>query len=294
LPVTLTPLRLGSAVCFEDRWKGKITALDIADDWEVLNVTVSAGALFAQHSAKLPVTAIKNVSETSVQIAAPAAKAFAREIPPVAAPSRTVTASTQVSRSGLRLAGAMVNRDVRYQATELLLARGFTTYRVPVAQVNFEGASLMLTAAPDTLREYFFDESILDNIKRSIVEDKSLQPEEKLRLKPLVKGGVVTLNGNVWVRTAADYVEAMAANTPGVVSVRNQITDDMNLELALGKALAGEGVNTSKVWVRARLGDVIVYGNAASPRQAEDIEITVSRVAGVRKVTSRLRAGAVA
>ena len=66
----IAPLRLGSRVCFEDRWQGHVSALDVTEDWEVLNLTVSSGVLFFQQSVKLPMSAVKSLTEEAVYIAA--------------------------------------------------------------------------------------------------------------------------------------------------------------------------------------------------------------------------------
>jgi len=288
LPAKLIPLRLGSAVCFEDRWKGKVTALDITEHWEVLNVTVASGAFFTRRSVKLPMTAVKSFAGSAVYIAATSYRAFAREVPPVAAPARPVSSDTPLSRGGLRFAGALLNVDSHYHVAEVLVSRGFTNYRVPLNQIEFQGATLRFTVAPDDLPEYHFDDDILEQIKRAIVEDKVLMPDEKLRVKSTVDAGAATLTGNVWVKSAREYLAALVSSIPGVVSVRDQVAADIDIEAAIGLALLREGLAHARVSARANLGHVIVYGVAASPRRAEDIERTIARVPGVRQVSSHL------
>lgn len=287
MPVKLVPLRLGSPVCFEDRWKGKVTALDITEHWEVLNLTVSSGAFFSQQSVKLPMTAVKSVDESGVRISATSFKAFAREVPPVAAPARPVTADTPVAQ-GLRFAGALLNVDTQYHVAEVLLTGGFTTYRVPLDQIEFEGATLRFSSEPDNLHEYHFDEDILEQIKRTIVEDRVLMPDEKLRVKSTVDAGAANLTGNVWVRSAREYLAALVSSVPGVTSVHDEVADDIDIEARIGVSLLREGLTHARISARANLGHVIVYGAAATPRQAEDIERTIARVPGVRQVTNHL------
>jgi len=288
LPVKLIPLKLGGSVCFEDRWKGKVTALDITEQWEVLNLSVSSGAFFTQQSVKLPMAAVKSLAGGAVYIAATSFKAFAREIPPMAVPARPVSSDTPVAHQGTRFAGALLKMDSHYHVAEVLLSAGFTTYRVPISQIDFEGATLRFTSKPDDLPQYYFDEDILEQIKRAIVDDRVLMPDEKLRVKSTVDAGATTLTGNVWVRSARDYLTALVSRIPGVTSVRDEVADDIDIEAKIGISLLREGLAHSRVSARAKLGDVIVHGAAASQRQAEDIERTIARVPGVRQVSSRL------
>lgn len=288
MPAKLVPLRLGSAVCFEDRWKGKVTALDITEHWEALNLTVSSGSFFRQQSVKLPMTAVKSLDAGAVYIAASSFKAFAREVPPIAAPARPVSIDMPVSQQGIRFAGGLLNIDSYYHVAEVLLSGRFTTYRVPVSQLDFEGATLRFISKPDDLPRYYFDEDILEQIKRAIVEDRVLMPDEKQRLKTTVDAGAATLTGNVWVRSARDYLTALVSRVPGVISVRDEVADDIDIEAKIGVSLMREGLGQARVSARAKLGDVIVYGTAASTRQAEDIERTIARVPGVRLVSNRL------
>jgi hypothetical protein len=288
LPAKLAPLRLGSAVCFEDRWKGKVSALDITENWEVLNLTVSSGALFSQQSVKLPMTAVKLLADDGVHIAATAFKAFAREIPPVAAPARPVSSETPVSRGGVRFAGVLLNVDSHYRVAEVLVSRGFATYRVPLDEIEFQGATLRFTSASDELAEYHVDDSILEQITRAIVEDRNLTPDDKRHVHASVDGGAVTLNGNVRVRASREYLATLVSQAPGVVTVQNNVVDDLELEGAIGVAILREGLAQAGVYARSKLGEVTLYGAVASSRQAEDIERTVARVPGARVVDSRL------
>ena len=62
-------------------------------------------------------------------------------------------------------------------------------------------------------------------------------------------------------------------------------------ESAIGMALDR---NSAEVQARSNLGQVTLYGTAASPRQAEDIVRAVAKVSGVRQVKSLLAVGAAA
>jgi osmotically-inducible protein OsmY len=287
---SIAPLRLGTRVCFEDRWQGHISALDVTEDWEVLNLSVSSGVLFLRQSVKLPMSAVKSLVEEAVYIAASSTKAFAREIPPIAAPARPVSAETPVSRGRTRFAGVILNTDGN-RVTEVLVARGLTTYRVPISQLAFEGKTLTFTSAPDKLVEFHTDSDVLARIRSAITEDEGLTPDDKRSVTVDVEGGAVTLGGNVRVKQTGERMDAIARRGRGVIAVRNEIIDDFALESAIGMALDR---NSADVQARSNLGQVTLYGTAASPRQAEDIIRAVEKVRGVRQVKSLLAVSATA
>ena len=148
MAVNVAPLRLGTRVCFEDRWQGEVSALDVTEGWELLNLTISSGVLFLRQSVKLPASAVESFTEGAVYIAASSTKAFARELPPIAAPARPVSSQTPVSRRGMRFAGVILDTTDK-RVTEVLVSRGPTTYRAPVSKLAFDGKTLMFTAAPN-------------------------------------------------------------------------------------------------------------------------------------------------
>jgi osmotically-inducible protein OsmY len=280
----IAPLRLGTRVCFEDRWQGHISAVDVTEGWEVLNLTVSSGVLFLRQSVKLPMSAVKSLAEEAVYMAASSMKAFAREIPPIAAPARPVSAETPVSRGRTRFAGVILNTDGN-RVTEMLVARGLTTYRVPISQLAFEGKTLTFTSAPNELPEFRTDSDVLARIHSAITEDEGLTPDDKRSVTVDVAGGTVTLGGNVRVKQTGERMDAIAGRAPGVIGVRSEIVDDFALESAIGLALDR---NSADVQARSSLGQVTLYGTASSPRQAEDIVRAVGKVRGVRQVKSLL------
>jgi osmotically-inducible protein OsmY len=290
----IAPLRLGTRVCFEDRWQGEVSALDISEGWEVLNLTISSGVLFFQQSVKLPMSAVKSLTEGAVYISANSIQAFAREIPPIAAPARPVSAETPVSRGGTHFAGVILNTDGN-RATEILVSRGLTTYRVPISQLAFEGKTLTFTSAPDELAEFHADSDILASIRSAITEDAGLTPDDKRSVTFDVESGAVTLGGNVRVEQTGERMDAIVRGVPGVVGVRDEIVDDFALETAIGLALDRPALShDANVYARSDLGEVTLYGTASSPRQAEDINRAVAKVRGVRQVKSLLAVSAAA
>ncbi|MDP9181030.1 MAG: BON domain-containing protein [Chloroflexota bacterium] len=285
---------MGTRVCFEDRWQGHVSALDVTEDWEALNLTVSSGVLFFRQSVKLPMSAVKSFTEEAVYIAASSTKAFAREIPPIAAPARPVSSQTPVSRGRMRLSGVILDTTDR-RVTEVLVSRGLTTYRVPISELMFDRKTLMFTAAPEQLREYRADADILGRIRRAITEDEGLTPDDKRNVTVDVEGSVVTLGGNVRVKQTGERIDAIARRVPGIIAMRNEIIDDFALESAIGMALDRQALSVSAtVHVRSNLGQVTLYGTASSPRQAEDIIRAVAKVPGVRQVKSLLAVSAAA
>jgi osmotically-inducible protein OsmY len=284
----IAPLRLGTSVCFEDRWQGEVSALDISEGWEVLNLTISSGVLFLRQSVKLPASAVESFSEGAVYIAASSTKAFARELPPIAAPARPVSSQTPVSRSGMRFAGVILDTTDK-RVTEVLISRGLTTYRAPVSKLTFDGKTLMFTAAPDQLPAYRADTDILADIRRAITEDGGLTPDDKRSVTVDVESGAVTLGGNVRVKQTGERMDAIVRGVPGVIGVRDEIIDDFALESAIGLALDRRSAD---VQARSSLGQVTLYGTASSPRLAEDIIRAVAKVRGVRQVHNLLAVAA--
>jgi osmotically-inducible protein OsmY len=290
----IAPLRLGTRVCFADRWQGHVSALDVTEGWELLNLTISSGVLFFRQSVKLPASAVESFTEGAVYIAASSTKAFARELPPIAAPARPVSSQTPVSRGGMRFAGVILDSTDK-RVTEVLISRGQATYRAPVSKLTFSGKTLMFTAAPEQLAEYRADTDILAGIRRAITEDEGLTPDDKRSVTVDVEGGVVTLGGNVRVKQTRERIDTIARGVSGVIAVRDEIIDDFALETAIGLALDRQALSHgANVYARSNLGQITLYGTAASPRQAEDIIRAVAKAPGVRQVKSLLAVRAAA
>jgi osmotically-inducible protein OsmY len=288
LAVNVAPLRLGTRVCFEDRWQGEVSALDISEGWELLNLTISSGVLFLRQSVKLPASAVESFAEGAVYIAASSAKAFAREVPPIAAPARPVSSQTPVSRSGMRFAGVILDTTDKH-VTEVLISRRLATYRAPVSKLTFEGKTLMFTAAHEQLPEYRDDTEILAGIRRAITDDEGPTAGDKRSVTVDVESGVVTLGGNVRVEQTGERMDAIVRGVPGVIGVRDEIIDDFALETAIGLALDRQALSHgANVYARCNLGQVTLYGTAPSPRLAEDIIRAVAKVPGVRRVHNLL------
>jgi len=286
----IAPIRLGSRSCFEDRWQGRVSSLEVDESWDVLNIGISSGFLFTSVSVRLPFTAVTKWSDDAVTIASSSFKAFAREIPPVAAPARPLDASTPISSPGMKFAGLVVRPSDR-RVAEVLLSKGVgVIYRVPVKDISFSGKTLAVAIESTQLVRYHPDADIHEHVHRSIAEDAALTPDDKRSIDAEVEDGIVTLRGNVRVKATREYLIGLASNAPGAVEVRDEVKDDFEIEAAAGQALDAAGAQReAQVYVRSNLGDVTLYGSAPSLRHAEDITRVVVRLPGVRNVSNRMR-----
>ena len=284
-----SPLRLGARVCFADRWQGRVTSFDISEDWDVLNLTISSGMLFFSNAVKLPFTEAIRWSEDALYLSTNSFKAFAREVPPLAAPSRPLSAEIPTAHTGTRLAGLVIEPKSR-RATEVLIARGVGhTFRVPVSQVAFDGKVLTLGSQTDNLAEFLSDDEILRAVKDAIAGDSRLTPDDKSRLDFRVENGIAHAAGNVRVRPARNHIEEVLSRVPGVLAFKDEIVDDITLETNVALALDRAGIaRLSAVYARSNLGDVTLYGHAPSPRTVEDIVREVGRVPGVRNIIKKI------
>lgn len=284
----IAPLRLGARICFEDRWQGRLAGFDITEEWEVVNVTIATGFLFGKNSVKLPFSAIKRFEESAVYVSLNSFKAFAREVPPVAMPARPVSAATPVAHPGAKLAGVLVRTSDRRVTDVLIEARG-KTYRATRDQVTFDGPTLSIGQQLDTLPQYVDDDVLLARIREEIGGDEVMPIDDKRTIDVSVDRGTVTLSGNVRVHQTRDLVESIVRRAPGVVDVRNEIVDDLALEMATGMALDRAGLTrTADINARSILGRVTLYGYAPSLRAIDDIVREVARVPGVRHVESHI------
>lgn len=286
----IAPVRLGSRVRFEDRWQGRVSGLEVDEDWNVFNISVSSGFLFAGSSVRLPFTSVTSWSDESVLIAANSFQAFGRQIPPVAAPARPLASNTPASHPGTKFAGAVVRQGDR-RVLELILTRGVRgLFRVPVTEVSFTGKTMTIGIPPEQLVRYYPDAQISEELHRLLSEDASVPTEDKAHIKFDVEDGVVTVNGNVRIRQTLHYMEGLAASAPGVVSIGNKLHDDFEIEAAIGFALnAAGGSRDGKVYVRSNLGEVQIDGFVATERAADDVKRTVARVSGVHSIVNRLQ-----
>lgn len=287
MPARIAPLLIGAPVCFDDRWRGHVSAIDVQQDWRVLNITVKTGLLAAK-TVKLPFSAVTSWSDEMVRVALESLKAFAGETPPDAAPHQTLSPRGAVSHAGTRFAGLMV-KTIDRRADEVLVARGGTPYRVPIGEARLEGESITFTQSPEKLVRYHSDAAITEAARDIIRDDGFTISDERVYVQADSVGGDVTLTGNVFTEVHKEHFEALVRKVPGVVGVQNDLHHEVEIEMLMGQALEREGLfHDGNVAARSVLGVVTLYGFAATQRAIDDIIITVQRVPGVRTVRSKL------
>lgn len=286
------PLIIGSRVNFRDRRQGTLKAIEVDESWEVLNVVVSRGLLRWTSSVKLPFSAALAWSDGEISMDCTSAQAFGREVPPVALAARPLSAATPMALAGETLVGALVEPAQR-RATELLIRHEFGQCRVPVEGAAFEGKTIRLAVQPDAMPAYRSDVDLVRLVQAALNADRFLIADGRRGLAVAVSGGEVHLQGNVRSRRARLLAGWAASAVPGVVGVQNDIVDDAQLEIAIGRAVNAAGLQSvAAVYGRSTLGEVVIFGHAPSDATAAEAVRTVSHVRGVRSVTARLVADA--
>lgn len=291
----ISALRLGSRVKFEDRWQGTITALEITEDWEVVNVVVEGGFLIWRTSIRLPLTSAGDWNDDNVSFSCTSGAAFRHEVPPVAVPSRPIGRETPLSLSGANFAGALVNMMDR-KISEIIISRGVAGMsRVDVAECSFEGKTLTIGAQQESLLRYRPDSLIETDLHKIIRDDNGLTSDDKRGLKPSVAGGVVTIAGNARINNAIERAAERLRQVPGVIAVKIAAVDDITLETNIGLAIEKAGLSRhSEVYARSSIGVVTLFGYAPSATAADDIIRAVGTVPGVREVVNKLETTAAA
>ncbi len=281
----VSALRIGARVRFRDRWQGRIAAIEVAEGWDVLNVTVESGLLAFRKRVRLPLSAAKGWDYDLVDFDAVSFEAFAGGVAATAAPARVLNGSTPVAHTGTRFSGLLVDRVSR-RAEELLLStRAGRPRRVRVSDVNFDGRSVVLTVPFANLAPYYSDGELTQKIHDAISAHPHLAPDDRRSITVTAEGGRVTIGGNVRMPTGkAPVIEAVSA-VRGVVSVKDEIVDDISLEKTIGLALERAGIQRrAEVFARSNLGRVSLYGSSPSAGVTDDVIRAVKQVRGVREV----------
>lgn len=284
------PLRLNCSVRFQDRWQGRLSAVEIDPEGEVLNVTVTRGSILRSTSARLPFSAVSEWSDTMLAFNCTSDEAFGRQIPPVAAPTRSLSPSVPVSAPGARLVGLLVERTSR-RATHFLIARGVVgqSRLVPREQVSLEGDVIRLAAPLDQMPVYRSDDELVERVRQALVALPYLTGDDRRGLQVEAVDGVIVLRGNVRTPHAKMWAAQAARSVDGALEVRDEVIDDPHLEIDVGFALERAGLfHDARVYVRANAGEVTLYGFVPSPAYAEEVVRVASRVPGVRAVVSRM------
>lgn len=289
----LAPLRLGCPVRFRDRWEGHLWAFEVEEGWEVINVVAKRG-LLRSSSVRLPFSAASGWSRDDISFSCSSGEAFGRRLAPVAAPARTLSARTAVEAPGARLVGALVERRKR-RVAHLLIRQGVAPareYKAAADQVSFKDSRLLLAVQVKRLPVYRSDEELGFLVREALASHPRLTADDRRALTMEVSDGVVRLAGNVRTTQARDWAEQAAASVDGAAALRNEVADDIHLELSVAQALDRAGLfRTALVQPRSALGEVTLFGHAASAGAVAEIMRLASGVPGVRWVTSRLEVG---
>lgn len=284
-------LILGSKVVFNDTQTAKLEALEVEESWEILNIVVARGFLRWKESVRLPFTTATRWSEKTMQLSCGSREAFAREVPPIAAPARPISIETPVALTEGRLLGALVNPTTR-QMLEAILKHGNKRIRVAASDLSFEGKVLHVTTTPETLPEYRTDEEMAQEAWRRLSHSRLLSPVETRLLEVESSGGVLTVTGNVRRKQSRLHIDELLRDLPGASRIDNRVADDIELETDLGWALERAGVQRSaSIYARSSMGNVTLFGRAPSARVVEDAVRAASEVDGVRSVTNRVELG---
>ena len=286
-----TQLILGSRVVFADGNSAQLTAIEVDESWEILNLVVSKGLFRWKQRVRLPFSTASAWSESAIDLTCTQSEAFSREIPPVAAPSRPISPETPMALAGSKVSGALVNAQTR-NATSLIVRLGARQLKVAVSDITFEGKTLRINIQPVALEEHRTDGDIAADAWRLLRNDQVIMPDELDRLEVSSVGGVLNLTGNVRRNSTKERTEALVSGVPGVTELRSQLKDDLQLEIDITAPLNSAGIQRiASIYPRSSLGEVILFGRAPTAEVAEDATKIASGVDGVRNVTSRMEIG---
>lgn len=284
-------LRLGASVRFQDRWAGNVTAIEISEEWEVYNVGVRHG-LFKAVTVRLPLEAATGWDDEHAAFDEMTSRAaFGREVPPVAAPSRPVSAETPIAGGG-RFAGVLVSPSTRL-AGEVLLEREGHLYRVPVEGVTFDGKTMYPGVQPDALIRYFTGDEMRERVRRALASTGVISSSELQQIDVETLGRRVGLTGNVRSKNSREAARQAASAALGLSVDADGLADDLELETQIAMALDRAGLTRAgEIYPRSTLGEVVLRGRVSTQGAADDAGRVAARVRGVRTVTNRIAVGA--
>jgi osmotically-inducible protein OsmY len=287
---TRSPLRLRCPVRFRDRWQGRLAALEIDDEWRVLNLVLRRG-IMRPLQVKLPFSAAGRWDDDSLSLDCTSEEAFGRQVPPVPVPPRPLSVRTPLSVRDARLAGALVDGNSR-RASHLLITCGLFAPRrrmVPVQGVTLEGGAIRLAVQTDALPVYRPDSELVEAVWGALAAHPYLTGDDRRTLNVEVVDEVAHLSGNVRTSQAKAYVHTAAASVLGVIAVVDAVVDDHKLEIDVGRALDAAGLfRHGRIYVRSALGDVALDGFVRAEAAIPDIVKAVAAVPGVRSVASSI------
>jgi osmotically-inducible protein OsmY len=215
--------------------------------------------------------------------------AFGRELTPVAAPSRPLSADTPVSGGG-RFAGAVVYRDTRLAAA-ILIERAGRLYSVPAEGVSFEGKTLHPGVQPEAILPYYTEEEARDRVRAALAATREVSSAELAHITVHSDGGAVRLDGNVRSRQARTAARQAASAALGLPVDASGLAGDMEIETRVALALDRARLDRAlRVNVRSVMGEVVLRGQAPSRPVADEAARVAAHLPGVRKVTNLIEA----
>ncbi|MFQ5879870.1 MAG: BON domain-containing protein [Dehalococcoidia bacterium] len=196
----------------------------------------------------------------------------------------------------LALAGAVAAKE-NFAVSHFILVRGgrlngrrHLVPREEVASITSDALALEPGAAAGAWPLSRSDRELRAEIWRGFTAFPYIGEYDRRAMRVDVVDGVVYLAGNVRSLVSKRQAEQAARSVAGVYDVRNEIIDDISLEVAVGRALAADPrTKGAHVTVVAHNGDVVLRGTVASEEQAQAAAEVVKAVAGVRGVTSELK-----
>ncbi len=105
--------------------------------------------------------------------------------------------------------------------------------------------------------------------------------------------GLVTLSGHVRTLTGKETAERLVRQVSGVRDVKNELTVDTQLEIAVARALGENPVTASSfpgILVGSGFGEIFLKGHVASPQIKETATEVARGVPGVLRVVNELLA----
>ncbi len=294
----MTPaLRLGAPARFHDRWAGKVTAIEISEDWEVYNVAVRHG-LFKAVTVRLPLEAATEWDDTCVAFdQTTSSAAFGRELPPVAAPSRPVSAETPIAGGGIlaggaTLAGMLVSRATR-RASEVLIQVGGRVYRVPIEAISFQGKTMHADPPGAALIPYYKDDEFDGRARAALGSVAEISSGELQRIEVQPAGPGARVAGNVRSKSSREAVRRALSAALGLPVNAGGLSTDLEVETALGLTFDRLGLTREgEIYARSVLGDVVLRGRVRTAGASEAVARAAAGVTGVCSVVNRLEVGA--
>ena len=286
-----TPLLLNSRVVFVDGNSAQLTAIEVDESWEILNIVVSRGLFRWRQRVRLPFSTASAWSESDVHLTCTQSEAFSRELPPVATPSRPISTETPMALADSRISGALVSTQAR-TATFLIVRLGTRQVRVAISDTTFEGKTLRINVQPEALDEHRTDGDIAAGAWRLLRDDHVIMPDELDGMEISSSGSVLSLTGNVRRNSTKERTEALMSSVAGITAFRSSLKDDLQLEIDIAALLTKAGIQrVASIYPRSSLGEVILFGRAPTAQVAEDATKIASRADGVLNVTRRLEIG---